>query len=137
MKDERIQTTVNRCAAAGFAIWFLLMSISINYRLWILKQPPRDFWDFVAIYFIGLFYVFIARASKGALEHSFKRRWLTIGITLIIVIPTAQFIMGRIHSVVEVGATLIGVLSGLGLVIGMDHFLNRRWERKEGIEDEE
>jgi len=44
--------------------------------------------------------------------------------------------MGQIHSVVDVGAMLIGFLPGMGLCIGIAYFLNRRWKRKEGIADE-
>ena len=139
MKDERIQTTVNRFAAGGFFIWFILLSISLCYRQLILKQHIRDFWDIGAIYWVGLIYLFIARATQGALDHSFKK-WLTIGIVLMIVIPTTLFISGQIHSVVDVAvlliAMLIGFLPGIGLVIAVAHVLNRRWERKEGIEDE-
>ncbi len=136
MKDERIQTTVNRFAAGGFFIWYVLTLISLNYRLLILKQHPRDFWDFFAIFLIANIFVFIAYASKGAFDHDFKRRWLAIGIGVFIVNFTLFFIMGRIHSVVDVGESLIGFLLGMGLVIGIAHFLNRRWKRKEGIEDE-
>ena len=136
MKDERIQTTVNRFAARGFFIWYLLMLISLYYRMLILKQHIRDFWDIFAIFFVGTLFVFIAYANKGVFDHGFKRRWLTICIAAIIGIFTWQFIAGRIHSVVDVGALLIGFVPGMGLCIGIAHFLNRRWERKEGIEDE-
>ena len=136
MKDERIQTTVNRFAAGGFFIWYVLTLISLNYRLWILKQHPRDFWDFFAIFLIANLFVFIAYASKGVFDHRFKMTWLTIGIGVFIVNFTLFFIMGRMHSVVDVGELLIGFLLGMGLVIGVVYFLNRRWKRKEGIEDE-
>ena len=145
MKDERIQTTVNRFAAGGFFIWYVLTLISLNYRLLILKQHPRDFWDFFAIFFIANLFVFIAYANKGVFDHGFKRTWLTIGIAasiaasiaaVIIFFPTWQSIAGQMPSVVYVGLFLISFLSGLGLVIGIAHFLNRRWKRKEGIEDE-
>jgi len=136
MKDERIQTTRNRFAAGGFFIWYVLTLISLNYRLLILKQHPRDFWDFIAIFLIATLFVGIAYANKGVFGNGFKRTWLPIGISVIIGILTASFIMGRIHSVVDVGGTLSGVLLGLGLAIGIVHFLNRGWERKEGIEDE-
>ena len=136
MKDERIQTTVNRFAAGGFFIWYVLTLISLNYRLLILKQHPRDFWDFFAIFLIANLFVFIAYANKGVFDHGFNRMWLTIGIGVIIVIFTLNFITGRMHSVVDVGRVLIGSLAGVGLVIGIAHFLNRRWKRKEGIEDE-
>ncbi len=135
--DERIQTTVNRVAAGGFFIWFVLMSISLNYRLWILKQHPREFWDFFAIFLIANLFVFIAYANKGVFDHGFKKRWLTIGIGIIIFNFTLFFIMGRIHSVVDVGVFLISFLLGMGLVIAIAYFLNRHWKRKEGIEDEE
>ena len=136
MKDERIQTTVNRFAAGGFFIWYVLTLISLNYRLLILRQHPRDFWDFFAIFLIANLFVFIAYANKGVFDHGFKITWLTIGIGVFIVNFTLFFIMGRTLSVVEVGAFVIGCLPGVGLVIGIAHFLNRRWKRKEGIEDE-
>ena len=136
MKDERIQTTVNRFAAGGFFIWEFLLSISLCYRTLILKQHPREFWDIFAIWVIGMLYAFIAFAKKGVFDYGFKRLWLTIGIVNLIVLFTLFFITSRIHSVVDVGAFLIGYLPAMGLVIGIAHFLNRRWKRKEGIEDE-
>ena len=136
MKDERIQTTVNRCAAEVFAIWFMLLPFSLCYRKLILKQHPRDFWDIGAIWFIGIFYGFIARANRGTLDHRSKK-WLTMCISAGIAILAVQFILGQIHSVVDVGVLLIGFPLGIGPVIGISYFLNRHWKRKEGIEDEE
>ncbi len=136
MKDERIQTTANRIAAEVFAIWFILMAISINYRLWILKQHPRQFWDFMAIFFIASSYGFFAFASKGVFDHNFKRFWFAICIGIIITNMTLMFIMGRIHSIVELCVFLFSTLFGVGLIIAAAYFLNRRWKRKEGLEDE-
>jgi hypothetical protein len=137
MKDERIQTTVNRFAARGFYIWHLLLAISLFYRSLILKQHPRDWWDILAIWVIGILFVFIACVSKGVFAHlNFKRLWLTSGIGVIIFNITLFFIIGQIHSVIHVGLFLIALLLGMGPVIGISHFLNRRWKRKEGIEDE-
>ena len=136
MKDERIETTINRIARRAFVIWYFLMLIALNYRLLVLKQHPREFWDFIAIFTIANIYGFIAFASKGVLDHRFKRRWLIICISVLIGMLTVSFIGGRIHSVVDVGALLVGLLPGLGLAIGIAYFLNRRWKRKEGIVDE-
>ena len=135
MKDERIQATSNRFAGGGFWILIVLLWISLVYRMWILKQHPREWWDIFAILIIGTFFVFITYANKGVLDHDFKRRWLAIGIVLIIVIPAVQFFMGHIQSVGDLAGTLIGLPLGLGPVIGISYFLNRRWKRKEGIED--
>ncbi len=115
------------------------MLISLNYRLLILKQHPRDFWDIFAIFFIGTLYVFIASAKNGVIDPCFfKWRSLTIGIAIAAIIGffMFQYIAGRTPSVIEVGAFLIGFLPGMGLCIGIAHLLNRRWKRKEGIEDE-
>jgi hypothetical protein len=136
MKDERIQTTVNHIARRGFIIYFVLMIISINYRLWILKQHPREFYDFMAIFFIASLYVFIAFSKKGVFDQNFKRFWFAICIGIIIVNITLMFIIGRIHSIVDMAAFLIAHLLGVGLVIGIAYLLNQRWKRKEGIEDE-
>ena len=136
MKDERIQTTANRIGRIGFVIYFVLMIISINYRLWILKQHPREFWDFMAIFFIASFFVFIAYANKGIFEHNFKRFWFAICIGIIITNMTLMYIIGRIHSIVDLSVFLFASLFGVGLIIAIAYFLNRRWKRKEGIEDE-
>ena len=142
--DERIETTINHITRRVFVIWYFLMLISLDYRLLILNQHPREIWDIGAIFFIGSLYGFIAYASKGVFAHDFKRFWLNIGIGAsigaFIGIFTVQFIRGQIHSVVDVGGMLFGFLLGglpaMGLVIGTAYFLNRRWKRKEGIEDE-
>ena len=137
MKDERIQNTMNRIAALGFfCICYLLVPISVLYRMLILKQHPREFWDIIAILFIGMFFLCIAYAKAGFVPHVSKREWLTIGIGNFIVFCTLFFIMSEKHSVVDVGGMLIGFIPAMGLVIGIFHFLKRRWERKEGIEDE-
>ncbi len=136
MKDERIQTTVNRIAGIGFIIYFVLMIISINYRLWILKQHPRQFWDFMVIFFIASFYGFIALASKGVLDHNFKRFWFAICIAIIITNMTLMYTILRIHSIVDLCVFLFSSLFGVGLIIAVAYFLNRRWKRKQGIEDE-
>ena len=136
MTDERIQGTVNRFAALGFFIWYVLTLISLNYRLLILKQHPRDFWDFIAIFCTCTVFVFISFARKGAFDYGFKRFWSTIFITIFIVNFVVLFLIGQIHSVVDVVEYLIGFLPGMGLVIGIAYLLNRRWKRKEGIEEE-
>ena len=112
MKDERILSTVNRFAAMGFFIWYTLTLFSLNYRLLILKQHPRDFWDFFAIFLIANLFVFIAYANKGVLGHGFKINWLAIGIGIFIVLFTVSFIKGQIHSVVDACELLIGFLRG-------------------------
>ncbi len=139
MKDERIQTTHNRIAAIGFYTWYILVSISLCYRGLILKQHTREWWDIFAIWVIGILFVFIAYANKGLydFDHGFKRKRLTIAIGVgIIVSLILLFIAGEIHSVVDVGMYLFGYLFVIGSVIGIAYFLNRRWKRKEGIEDE-
>ena len=143
MSDERIQTTLNRFAARGFCIWWVLLLISFYCRSVILKQHPRDFWDIFAIFFIGTLYVFIGYANKGVFGHGIARRSLTIAIPVGIIIAAAimgfsawKFGMPGMDSVVDVLALLIGTLVVMGVVFGVAHFLKRRWERKEGIEDE-
>jgi hypothetical protein len=141
MKDERIQTTLNRFAARGFCIWWVLLIVALDYRLWILKQHPREFWDILVIFCIATLYVSIASANKGVLgifDHGLKSRSLIIGLVAGAMIGSfiSLFIAGQMHSVVDVGAFLIGFLPGMGLAIGILYFLNRRWKRKEGIEDE-
>ena len=130
--DERIQSTINRFAAAGFFIWQLLLSISLNYRFWILKQHPREIWDIFAIFCFGIIFVSIACAKKGIFFPLSKWGWLALCIFLFALF----LIKGRIHSVGDVGGFLIGMLIAMGLLIGITHFLDRRWKRKEGFEDE-
>ena len=137
MKDERIQTTVAHIGRIGFIMYFVLMVISINFRLWILKQHPREFWDFMAIFFIVSLYGFVAFATKGVFDHNFKRSWFAIGTGIVIGNMALMYIMGRIHSIVDLCVFLFSSLFGVGLIIAVAYLLNRRWKRKEGIEDEE
>jgi hypothetical protein len=139
MKDERIETTVNRFAARGFYIWIVLMLFSLCYRLLILRQHPKEWWDIFAIFLIGTFYVYIGHAKNGVLDsHLFKWKTMTVGITCaaIAAIFVSQYITGRTFSVAEVGLFLIGFLPSMGLITGITYFLNRRWKQKEGLEDE-
>jgi len=135
MKDERIQATVNRFAARGFFIWQLLLAASLLYRSLILKQDFREHWDIFVIFCFGIIFVSVACANKGVLDHGFKWR-VSICIGAFIGIFTAQFIVGRMHSVTDVGGLLISFLLGIGLFFIIARFLYRRWKRKEGIEDE-
>ena len=115
------------------------MSISLCYRVLILKQHPRQWWDIFAIWVIGILFVFIAYANKGLydFDHGFKRKLLTIGIGAgIIVSLILLFIAGEIHPIVDVGMYLIGFVFVIGSVIGIAYLLNRRWKRKEGIDDD-
>ena len=134
MKDERIQATVDHIGRIGFLIFFGLMLISLNYRVWILKQNPREFWDFFAIFIIVSLYGFIANSSKGVFDHCFKKMWLIIGITVITTNTAIFFFRGQIDSIAELGSFLIGVIPAMGLVIAVSYLLNRLWRRKAEIE---
>jgi len=136
MKDERIQATVKSIAAGGFLIWFALTLISLNYRLLILKQHPRQFWDFIVIFVIVILYVFIAYARKGAFDYNFKKFWSIIGIYVIIGNAILFFVIGQIKSIADGAMYLGGSLLGMGSVIAVAYLLNRYWKRKEGLEDE-
>ena len=136
MKDERIQTALNRFAARGFCIWYVLMMIAVYYRMLILKQHPREWWDIFAIFCVGTLFVFISYANKGIFDLNFKRFWWSLSIYITILLFTLFFIKGEIHSVGDGGMYLGGILLGIGPVIAIAYFLNRRWKRKEGIEDE-
>jgi len=137
MKDERIQTTHNRIAAIGFCIWQFLTLISFNYRFLILKQHPREIWDIIAIFLIVNIFFFFASANKGAID--FGLRWKTVAICIaagIIGLFTIHFITGRMFSFIDLSVLLFGCLLTMGLFFGIPYFLNRRWKRKEGLEDE-
>ena len=143
MKDERIQTTLSRIAARGFYIWWVLLLISFYCRSVILKQHPRAYWDIIAIFFIGTLYVGIACANKGILGHGLTKRSLTIAFPVGMIIAAAimgfsgwKFGAPGMDSLIDVLALLIGTLLMMGLLIAAAYGLKRRWERKEGIEDE-
>ena len=138
MKDERIETTMNRVAALGFfCICYLLLPISALYRMLILKQHPREFWDIIAIFGIGMCFLSVAYARAGFVPLVSKRQWLTVGIVNLVVLFTLFFVMGQMHSAVDAGAALLGFIPATVLVVGIFHFLRRRWERREASEEEQ
>ena len=136
MKDERIQATAARFAATGFFIWFFLLCISLDYRVLVLKQRFHEFWDIGAIFAVGVLFVFAGSASKGLFDHSFWRMWLTIGILVPAGILGMFVLTGLVRSLAEAGGVLLGSFPAMGLVIAIAWLLNRRWKRKEGLEDE-
>jgi phosphatidylglycerophosphate synthase len=137
MKDERIQTSMNRIMARGFlCVCCLLLPASALYRILVLKQDPSEFWDIIVIIFVGMFFLCVAYAKAGFVPHVSRKEWLTIGIVNLVVFLLLFFIMGQMHSVADVGAMLIGYIPALVLVIGAFHFLRRRWDLKEALEDE-
>ena len=136
MKDERIQTTHNRIAAITSKLWYWLIVIAIFYRVLILKQHLPEIWDIVAIYLIVTSVGFFAKAGKGLFAHFPKWAFLSLGIAIAIVLLAFVFFKGQIHSVADAGRFLIASLLGMGPAFGIVYFLNRRWKRKEGIEEE-
>jgi hypothetical protein len=134
--DERIETTQNRIAAITSQMWYWLILIAVGYRVLILKQHLRDFWDIAAIFVIVSAFGFLARVRKGVFDHVFKQRSLGLAIVLTVLVVTLEFFKGHIHSAADVGRTLIFAAVGLGVVIETVYLLNRRWKRKEGIEEE-
>ena len=114
---------------------YFLITISLYYRMLILKQHPRDFWDIFTIWVIGMFFVFIASANKGLYDIGSKRFWLALGTGVTIstlTFLTLLFIAGEIHSVADAGLYLIGLLFGIGPVIAIAYFLNRA---RSGVND--
>lgn len=137
MKDERIQTTMNRIATLGFlCICYVLLPLAVLYRMLVLKQQPGEFWDLIAMFFIGMLFLGVAYVRAGFVPLVSRKEWLIIGMVNLVVLVALGFIMGRVHGVADGAATLVGFTLAMALVIGVLHFVRRRWDRREQMEQQ-
>ena len=135
--DERINTVRNRAAAGGFFIMFSLLLIDALYRQFYLKQPPGDYWDIMMIWFAGTLYAGITMYSSGAMSGQIIRQFKII-IPVVIVVVLATNYWGRItsvHDLAEMMLSLIVLVPALFLVAFFYYYLNRRWEKKNELDE--
>lgn len=131
IRDERVIRTKNRIAARGFAIWSISLMITLLYRQFYLRQPPREYWDIAAIFFAGNLYVTIASFAQGAFHESAIRRsgkW-TVAVILLTVVAV-MYLQGEISSVIDGVAHVALALAGLSSLGLLSYYLYRRWEKQ-------
>ena len=137
--DERIKTVRNRAAAGGFFIMYSLLLIDLLYRQFYLKQAPGDYWDILMIWFASTLYVGITMYSSGMMSGQVSSRQFKIIIPCAIVSALATYyFLGRItsmHDFAEIMLMLIGMVPVLFSVFLFYYYLNRRWEKKNELEE--
>ena len=137
--DERIKTVRNRSAAGGFFITYSLLLIDLLYRQFYRKQSPDDYWDILMIWFASSLYVGITAYSSGMMSGKGKiGRQFKIIIPVVIVSVLVTNYWGRItsvHDLAEIMLSLIVSVPVLFSVFLFYYYLNRRWEKKNELDE--
>ena len=139
--DERIKTVRNRAAAGGFFITFCLLLIDLNYRVYYLKQAPGDYWDIFMIWFASTLYAGITMFSSGMMSgrtQVFIREFkILIACAIVLALVTLYF-QGRITSLHDFAEIMLGLIVfalAFFSVIFFYNYLNRRWEKKNELDE--
>ena len=132
IKDERIQSARRHIQSQGFFIYLWLLTISLLYRQFYLKQPLEQYWDIAAIWLIGGLVTSFLIFSRGAVQYpaTVKRFYKRVIPAGVIVIVTVNYIRGKITSINQLIEDIIGCLIGYAIAMLIIHILYKRWERK-------
>ncbi|MFC1573922.1 DUF6773 family protein [Candidatus Latescibacterota bacterium] len=138
--DERIKAVRNRAAAGSFIILYCFLLIDLLYRQFYLKQEPGDYWDIILIWFASSLYFGITAYSSGMMSGKGK-----VGQQFKIIIPcvivsalVTSYFRGRItsmHDFAEIMLSLVVMVPVLFSVFLFYNYLNRRWEKKNELEE--
>ncbi len=138
--DERIKAVRNRTAAAGYSIMYSLLLIDLLYRQFYLKQSPGDYWDILLIWLASSLYVGITAYSSGMMSGKGKigRQFKIIIPVVLVTIFVALFIQRDITTLHELSEIIVGLVvmfSVLFSVFFFYNYLNRRWEKKNELDE--
>ena len=133
IRDERLRDTHRRAAARGYQLVFWLLLIDLNYRLFWLKESPREHWDLAAICFAGAFLVFGSIVFGGGFSGDYrvlKRVVPTvfIGVNVISALRADELTVGFVVRGMLASALALAVFAGMVVAV------TRLWERRRGLQ---
>lgn len=140
--DERIKAVKNRIAARSFFIIYILLVIDLLYRVLYMKQSPGYYWDIFMMWFVSSSYYAITAYSSGIMSDLFRKGQLKIFIPIfipcyVISAIATSFILGR-TTLNELAGVMISLVLSAPILISIFLFykyLNRRWEKKNEMEE--
>ena len=136
--DERIKTVRNRAAAGGFFITYCLLLIALLYRQFYLKQSPGDYWDIIVILLASSLYVGITMYSSGMMSGQVSRQFKILIPVIIVTLFVMSFIRGDITTLHELVKIIVDLVVTVPVLLSMFlfyNYLNRRWEKKNELEE--
>jgi len=136
--DERIKTVRNRTAAGGFFITYSLLLIDLLYRQFYLKQAPGDYWDIFMIWFVSSLYAGITMYSSGMMSGQVGRQFKVLIPVIIVTLFVTFYIQGDITSLNELGGIIVGLVVTVPVLFSLYlfyNYLNRRWEKKNELDE--
>ena len=133
--DERIQTTRRRIAAQTASLWYVLLLATLLYRQVYLQQPVRDYWDIGLVFLLGAGYMVIANFAQGTFSGTFPRYVLIAYPIMLAAILGALAWRGQLTTLVDWLWAVLAALTSMGVFAGLFYALNRRWEKRSGLND--
>ncbi|MBN2029734.1 hypothetical protein JW824_05760 [bacterium] len=135
IKDERIISTRNKYLAHGFYIFYFSSLLAFLYRLFILKQTINEFLDLFIIFHLGVFYVYFNLISHGAwYSGHMKKRFIRMALAIFVGNIAAVYLRENLISLSDVFATILGMISGLLIIVPIMLYLNYRWKKRNELE---
>ncbi len=136
--DERIEAVRNRAVAGGFSITYSLLLMDLLYRQFYLKQVWSDYWDIFIVWIVSSLYAGITMYSSGMMSGQVGRQFKIMIPVIIVTIFMISFIRGDITSLAELTEFIAGLVVAIPVLILMFFFyyyLNRRWEKKNELNE--
>ena len=136
--DERIKAVRNRATAGGFFITYCLLLVDLLYRQFYLKQAPGDYWDIFIIWIVRSLYVGITMYSSGMMSGQVGRQFKVLIPVIIVTLFAISFIRGDITSVNELAGIIVGLVITVPVLFSLYlfyNYLNRRWEKKNELDE--
>jgi len=138
--DERIQNVRNRAAAGGFGIVYGFLLIDLLFRQFYLKQAPGEYWDIFIIWFASSVYVGIIAYSSGMMSGHVGRQFKVLIPVIIITLFLISLIQGDITSAHDLAGIIAGLVAAVPAIFAVFlfyNYLNRRWEKKNELDEQE
>ncbi|MFC1490688.1 DUF6773 family protein [Candidatus Latescibacterota bacterium] len=133
--DERIKDVRNRAAAGGFGIMYIFLLFDLLLRQFYFKQQPDSYWDIMMIWFAASLYVGIKMYSSGMMSGRVGQQFKVMIPVIFITIIATFYFMGEISSVHDVIGLIVGIVPTLLILFLFYNYLNRRWEKKNEMDE--
>ena len=133
--DERIKAVRNSAAAGGFGIVYSLLLIDLLYRQLYLRQSPGNWWDIFMMWFVSSLYVGINVYSSGMMSDKVGQQFKVMIPCIFVSIIASFYFTGKITSMLDLLGVILGIVPSLFAVFLFYYYLNRRWEKKNELDE--
>ena len=140
IQDERIRGDLTRFASHAFVIVMLILTVSLDYRFYVLRQSWREYWGEAFAYTAGLVYFLVRFYARGiAFEDKSKSditRVVALNFIFIMLSVVLIYFVTKGKGVWP-DSLLLGLVTGGGaaaIVAAVIWVLFKRWHKNNELE---